>query len=329
MIESEYLQGMIVRNSALKPRSPILVLLLLALAASMLNAQSAKNQAPRSTTSDWQTAAVDKPEFDVASIRQSLPDSQIKTNFGLDFFEDTGRLNGLFSANTYLKAYIEFAYRIPEFREQEELLEKQLPAWAQAAPFAIEARAAGNLSKEQVRGMMRSPLEDRLRLKIHTETRQLAVYALVLAEPGKPGPGLRPHPPGAPCAERLRPHLGPAASQRPPVYCGDDIWQEGNQVRARMLNATMAHVAEMFTEAGVIQGDTDDRLIVDGTGLTGRYDLDLVFRQQASAGVNAGPDSGGQTAIEAMKKQLGLKLVKQTRPVSVFVIEHIERPTAS
>ena len=75
------------------------------------------------------------------------------------------------------------------------------------------------------------------------------------------------------------------------MFCGDDIWQEGGRVHARMLNATMAHIAGMLTEAGVIQGDTDQQLVVDGTGLTGGFDVDLVFRQQASASVNAGPDS--------------------------------------
>jgi uncharacterized protein (TIGR03435 family) len=272
-------------------------------------------------------AAGGKQEFEVASVRQSLPNSTIRTNFGLDFFEDTGRLNGLFSANTHLKPIIEFAYKIPEYREQEEMLEGQLPSWANAAPFEIEARAEGNPTKDQVRLMMQSLLEDRFKLRMRVETRQLAVYALVLVEPGKLGPGLQPHNAGTSCAERPQPNLGPAPSGKPPVFCGDDIWQEGGRVHARMLNATMAHIAEMLTEAGVIQGDTDQQLVVDGTGLTGGFDVDLVFRQQASASVNAGPDSGGQTAIEAMKKQLGLKLVKRTLPVPLYVIDHIERPT--
>jgi bla regulator protein blaR1 len=274
-----------------------------------------------------QPVADEKLQFDVASVRQSVPNSPIRTNFGLDFFEDTGRLNGLFRANASLKAYIEFAYKIPEYREQEDMLEKQLPSWTTEAPFAIEARAEGNPTKDQVRLMMQSLLEDRFKLKMRTETQQLSVGALVLVEPGKLGPELQRHRAGATCVERSQPNLGPVAKAKPPVYCGDDIWQEGGQVHARMLNTTMAHVAEMFTEAGVIQGDTEGRLIVDATGLTGRYDLDLVFRQEANAGVNAGPDAGGQTAIEAMKKQLGLKLVKRTAPVAVFVVDHIERPT--
>ncbi len=274
-----------------------------------------------------QIAAGGKQEFDVASVRQSLPTSTIRTNFGLDFFDDTGRLNGLFTANAYLKPIVEFAYKIPEYREQEEMLERQLPSWATAAPFEIEARAEGHPTKDQVRLMTQSLLEDRFKLKMRVETRQLPVYALVLVVPGKPGPGLQPHNAGTSCAERQQPNLGPAPSEKPPVFCGDDIWREGGRVHARMLNTTMAHIAEMFTEAGVIQGDTDGQLVVDGTGLTGGFDLDLIFRQEASASVNAGPDSGGQTAIEAMKKQLGLKLVKRTAPVPLYVIDHIERPT--
>ncbi len=274
-----------------------------------------------------QTAAGGKQEFEVASVRQSLPNSSIRTNFGLDFFEDTGRLNGLFSANTYLKPYIDFAYKIAEYREQEEMFEKQLPSWANAAPFEIEARAEGNPTKDQVRLMMQSLLEDRFKLRMRVETRQLPVYALVMVEPDKLGQGLQPHRTGIACAERPQPNLGPAPSGKSPVFCGDDIWHEGSSVHARMLNATMAHIAEMFTEAGVIQGDTDHQLVVDGTGLTGRFDLDLVFRQEANASVNAAPDSGGQTAVEAMKKQLGLKLVKRMAPVPLYVIDRIERPS--
>lgn len=295
----------------------------------LLPAISLSAQSPAAATPEWQTSAGGKQQFEVASVRQSLPNSTVRTNFGLDFFEDTGRLNGLFSANTFLRAYIEFAYKIPEYREQEEMLERQLPSWANAAPFEIEARAEGHPTKDQVRLMMQSLLEDRFKLRIRVETRQLRVYALVLAEPGKLGPGLRPDADGTGCVEREQPNLGPVPSEKPPVFCGDDIWREGGRVHARMLNTTMAHIAEMFTEAGVIQGDTDEQLVVDGTGLTGRFDLDLVFRQEASASVNAGPDSGGQTAIEAMKKQLGLKLEKRTAPVPLYVIDHIEQPTAN
>lgn len=293
----------------------------------LLPAISLAAQSPAEAVPAWQTTAGGKQEFEVASVRQSLPGGITKTNFGLDLFEDTGRLHGMFSANTYLNAYIQFAYKLPACREQAEMLESHLPAWANAAPFEIKARAEGNPTKDQVRLMMQSLLEDRFKLRMRIETRQLPVYALVLVEPGKLGPGLHPHDAGTGCVERQQPNLGPTPSQKPPVFCGDDIWREGGRVHARMLNTTMAHVAEMFTEAGDIQGDTGQRLVVDGTGLSGRFDLDLVFRQEANASVNAGPDSGGQTAIEAMKKQLGLKLEKRTAPVPLYVIDHIEQPT--
>jgi bla regulator protein BlaR1 len=316
------------RSLGLRAGLAVFLPLLLTLPALSLSAQSSKSdpQVPAAATPAWQTAAGGKQEFEVASVRQSLPNSSIKTNFGLDFFEDTGRLNGLFSARTYLKVYIEFAYKIAEYREQEEMLERQLPSWANTAPFEIEARAEDNPTKDQVRLMMQSLLEERFKLRMRVETRQLPVYALVLVEPGKLGPGLQPHGAGTTCAERPQPDLGPTTSEKPPVFCGDDIWHEGSRVHVRMLDATMAHIAEMFTEAGVIQGDTDQQLVVDGTGLTGRFDLDLVCRQEANASVNAGPDSGGQTAVESMKKQLGLKLVKRTAPVPLYVIDHVERP---
>jgi uncharacterized protein (TIGR03435 family) len=93
----------------------------------------------------------------------------------------------------------------------------------------------------------------------------------------------------------------------------------------RMLNATMKHFAEVLTEIGAAQGDTGGRLIVDETGLTGRFDLHLACSPQKN--ITAETGSEGQTAIEAMKTQLGLKLVKRTAPVPLYVIDHVERPS--
>ncbi len=87
-----------------------------------------------------------------------------------------------------------FAYGIQGFR-----LVGAPDWWAATERFDIAAKAAadvpptpiGKTSPEAL--MLRSLLEDRFRLSAHRETRDLPIYALVLARAdGRPGPRLRP-----------------------------------------------------------------------------------------------------------------------------------------
>jgi uncharacterized protein (TIGR03435 family) len=75
----------------------------------------------------------------------------------------------------------------------------------------------------------------------------------------------------------------------------------------------------------------DQRPVLDQTGLTGRFDFNLEFLPESKGprAPNADdiPEAPGPTFTEALKNQLGLKLVKQTGPVDTFVIEHVERPS--
>jgi len=275
-----------------------------------------------------QLSADEQMRFEVASVRMSQPGTPLRTNFGLDSFEDTGRLNGLFSANIYLKGYIVFAYHLPSFEEQEVLLEDGLRRWEGAGtPIAIEARAEGHPTKSQVRVMVRNLLEKRLHLKMRSEIRQLPVNALVFAEAGKFGPGLRPHVAADGCEERTTPNLDNTPKERPAHrFCGDANWQEGNLLHVEMVGTTLSHLAEFLTELAPFQGGSR-QLIVDGTGDAERFDMSLVFRRYEKEENNTAPNATGQSAIESVKKQLGLKLVKETRPVSLLAIEHIEKPS--
>ena len=74
-----------------------------------------------------------------------------------------------------------------------------------------------------------------------------------------------------------------------------------------------------------------DRPIVDQTGLKGNYDFSLLWTEESdgpgASSANAAPDSQGTTFVEALKEQLGLKLVRTTAPVLLPVIDHIEPPS--
>ena len=81
------------------------------------------------------------------------------------------------------------------------LVRAELPKWATAERFDVEARAPQPTpTKDQMRLMMQSLLADRFKLTLHFDARQVSVFALVLAKPGKTGPELVPHPDDPPCA---------------------------------------------------------------------------------------------------------------------------------
>jgi len=92
-----------------------------------------------------------------------------------------------------------------------------VPKWAADERFDIEARSEDTPmpTKDQVRQMMRSLLEDRFKLAVHMETRQVPVFALVLDKPGTTGPQLRQHAADDSCAEAVRSDSQPESVAAP------------------------------------------------------------------------------------------------------------------
>jgi uncharacterized protein (TIGR03435 family) len=68
-------------------------------------------------------------------------------------------------------------------------------------------------------------------------------------------------------------------------------------------------------------GRPDGRVIVDTTGLTGLFDFTLRYTLQLK------PDDDTPSIFTAVEEQLGLKLVPDTAPLDVVVVDHIERPS--
>jgi uncharacterized protein (TIGR03435 family) len=270
------------------------------------------------------TARAGKPAFDAASVRPSTQEFVLK---GADFLNPAGDAapppGGLFSWNVQLPWLINFAYDLRSAQARREA-RQSLPKWAQDDWFTIEARAEGNQSRDQIRQMVRSLLEDRFQLAAHIEKREAQVYAIVVA---KAGSGLKPHAEGAPCTlsssqagERKYPHLSPSY-QAVPAHCGTfgRALSPGGEHRLEMLNVTMKQIADSL-------GLGLPLLVVDKTGLAGRYDAVLDFGPD-----DVRPDADSSDAIGlpplpgALETQLGLKLVKQNAQVDSLVIGNIER----
>jgi uncharacterized protein (TIGR03435 family) len=282
--------------------------------------------------SEWQKAAGGKMEFDVASVRPDTGDFK-PPSIALSNDDGSQPRDGLFHTDFPLSVDIEFAYRISLAPEQEQAMLSTVPKWVKTDRYLIEARSPGKPTKDQVRLMMQSLLEERFGLKVHVETRTVPVLAMVLAKPGKLGPKLIPHSEGPPCAESL-PQSAPPASN-PPFPCGVYSLRrtaDGNAIWGSR-NTTMALVAPMLPTLGGL-----GKPVVDQTGLTGNYDVSVEFSMEATrnaqraANAAASPDAAaepppGMTFMDAVGEQLGLKLEPTKAPVQMLVIDHIERPS--
>ena len=173
---------------------------------------------------------------------------------------------------------------------------------------------------------LRTFLTERFKLVTHRETRELDIYALVMARPGgKPGPALKST--SIDCsAEAMAARRGapppPAQGGTQPPNCG--LQMSAGRIRFGGWPLTMF--------ASSVSGQVG-RQVVERTGLTGNWDFELTYAPDAGRGLTpAGTDAlpaspDGPSLFTAIEEQLGLKLQPMKGPVEVVVIDSIERPT--
>jgi len=302
-----------------------------ALAALFLSGPSIRAQTATDTVPEWQKAAGGKMSFDVASVKLSaLPpfSSGATANFPLEAGDGYTPDAGFLSAKDFsLSVYIAFAYKLTAYQTQ--FLESEVPKWATAQGFDIQARADGKPTKDQVRLMMQSLLADRFKLAVHFETRQLSVFALTLAKPGKIGSQLQRHPDDVPCKDV--PESPPKLSERwyPCDNLGGNSLPSGGRVDIGGRKLTMERLASLLVSLGRL-----DRPVVDRTGLTGKFDFSIQFLREPAvpqanlqAGHTEAVDQSGPTFLEALQEQLGLKLESSKGPVEVLVIDSVQQPS--
>ena len=271
--------------------------------------------------------------FEVASVK---PSKVFKPpGFPLDY-GDAKTPGGRLSTSFPLLAYISFAYKLSPSEMRAAALD-QLPKSIGTDLFEIEARAAGNPTKDQMRLMMQALLADRFKLAVHFESREGPVLVLTLVKPGQTGPKLRPHAEGPACPDSFE-MAAPFAPIPPrkagdvfPSVCGYAQLQgtpDGMLVGSR--NTTMGLIASDISSYGSLAGEVD-KPVVDQTGLTGRFDftLDLPprFFNIFPNPDNPPPDPQGASFLKAVREQLGLRLVSSKGAIRTLVIDHVERPS--
>jgi uncharacterized protein (TIGR03435 family) len=184
------------------------------------------------------------------------------------------------------------------------------PAWFSAKRYDIAAKVEDNPPPSQ-QVLLRALLADRFKLATHNETRELPVFALVLARnDGKPGPQL--HKSDFDCAAWFAgPHPLPVPDQTPTCSARSNFGAvSGKSIPMSQLATMLAFFVDRFT--------------VDKTGLPGGFDVELTWTPDQVAA--ASPDSAGPSIYTALQEQLGLKLVPAKGPVDVLVVDHAAEP---
>jgi uncharacterized protein (TIGR03435 family) len=212
--------------------------------------------------------------------------------------------------NQTLLQLIRFAYGIQGFQLV------GAPDWFRTARFDIAAKtsaeippsAPGQPSPEAF--MLRALLEDRFRLATHRETRQIPIYALVIARSdGRLGPQIR-RPANDYCGQRAK---EAEKAPPPPMGIGPVCGIRGN---SQQLTAGSFAIGG-FTN--FLSSETD-RVVIDRTGLTGVWDFELKWSPPNAPS----PDADRPSIFTALEEQLGLRLEPTTGPVEVLVIDRVE-----
>lgn len=254
-------------------------------------------------------AQVTTPRFEVATIKPSAPDA-----VGLRFMiPNSGRLS---VGHATLVDMIRFAYG--------EGLGSNLeitggPDWISKDHFDVEAQAEGTPAPGEYRLYLRSLMEERFALKVHTETKEADVYAMVLVrDDGQLGPKVKPW--DGTC-DGNEPQPAQPNSKVPRCLA---VFRPPGLV---MSGASMATVADVLSTGFVDLG----RPVVDRTGIGGEFDMEFEFEFQ-----RIGPDGQpvpatepyeGPSIFTALQEQLGLKLESARGTRDVLVVDQAEPPT--
>ena len=256
-------------------------------------------------------------EFDVAVLKPSGPDTK-----GASLNIRGGQVN---VTGVSLQLFITWIWNIgddmladpPKWLHQDkwDLLAKV------AHDPAADPKGSPDIDFDTLQQMVKKLLMDRFALQVHTEDRPTDAYTLVAA-----GPHMKKADPD----NRTGCHEGPGADGKDPRIA--------NPIVNRLLtcqNMTMAQFGDILRiqANGYVHSP-----VLDKTGLTEAYDFTLSFSgigqlqngpkpADTSAGAASDPN-GAVSLLDAVQKQMGVKLIKEKRPVQMLVIDHInQQPT--
>lgn len=200
--------------------------------------------------------------------------------------------NGVLTArNVTLHTMLRAAYGLHESRIVG-------PDWLDSDRYDLAGKAPANVPDTEFMPMLQALLKERFQLAVHRETKEMAVFDMVVA---KGGLKIWPYDPARPVPKPALPaNVTSAMTASNGVY-------------------TMAELATHLTAAA-------SRPVLDKTGLEGRYGFFLFWTQlSADAADAAAGSSGPPDLFAAVEQQLGLKLQPNKEPVEILIVDHAER----
>lgn len=237
------------------------------------------------------------PHFEVASVKASNPDAPRPGRLSaIQVATSSGRLS---ARNAKLTDLIKGAYALEDYQISGG------PAWIADARFDVEAKSTDGANRDKLLSMLQTLLAERFKLATHRETKELSIYALVVAKSGPKFHALTPY--EAQCWQGC---VGSPAKT--------NHWREKE----------LPSLATYLTRLGA------ERPVIDKTGLTGYFGLDFDMAkvmEEASQSVGGTPTNASifDAMVNAVQDVLGLKLVLTKAPVEISVIDHAEKPSAN
>jgi uncharacterized protein (TIGR03435 family) len=237
-------------------------------------------------------------QFDVASIKPSPADAG-----GTGGIRPAPGGERYVATNCPLRLMLAVAYRV-----KADMIVGG-PDWMNTDRFDMNARAPRPSTSEELRAMLRDLLAERFKLKIHRETKEMPVYALVV-EKDEP---------------KLKPHEAQNAGE-PWI----DIAIE------RMLHAKLSAKMVTMDYFAFRLAQMMDRPVIDQTKLKGNFDFELAYTRDLPPNIQEGAlfngqpiDTSGPNIFAAIRQQLGLELKAQKGPAEIIVIDSAEKLTAN
>ena len=212
----------------------------------------------------------------------------------------------------------------------------QQPGVIDSERYEIDAKVPEGTTIEQFREMQQNLLKERFKLAAHFEKKELPGYELVVAKGGLKMQHAEP------------PKINSEAPPRPgPVISSSNLTKDGFPIIPRgargmiMMNGKASWGAEAtLEEIATTLGTQLNRPVMDATGLSGKYEVALMWANDNGLRVPAVASTGGEpgapvvndsdtgpTLATAIQEQLGLKLQPKKTMVDVLIIDHVEKAT--
>ncbi len=240
-------------------------------------------------TTNLTFAQVPVPSFEVASIKPTAPGER-------DRFARFLPGGNLSVTNMSVQQLMVTAFRIQPFQIS------GAPAWLNSESYDITAKGEEGATQNQIPEMLQSLLADRFGLRFHRETKEMGVYALLVAKAGKATPGLTESREGS-CMVRdpTVPAPLPPPGQPLRLFCGSFIGSSRGGLN--LLDAKAVSISQLIP---MLSG-TLGRAVIEKTGLTAKYDVHFEWtpdQGQTAQNQSLSPDvTAGPSIFTALQEQ--------------------------